>query len=206
MNKETKKSKKDHATNKPKKDTAKKAKTKKLDEKEQSVEEKKIEEVKEDNQEEIPSCETDIEQLEATIAELKDKHLRLFSEFENYRRRTMKERIELFKTASSEIIIELLGILDDFDRANKSFETATDIEAVKQGFELIHSKLQGLLAKKGLESMDALEKDFDTDFHEAITEIPAPTKELKSKVVDVIEKGYLLNGKVIRFAKVVVGK
>lgn len=156
--------------------------------------------------EEIPPCETDIAQLEATIADLKDKHLRLFSEFDNYRKRTTKERIELFKTASSEMIMELLTVLDDFDRAEKSFETATDIEAVKQGFELIHSKLQGLLTRKGLENMDSQGKEFDTDFHEAITEIPAPTKDLKSKVVDVIEKGYLLNGKVIRFAKVVVGK
>ncbi|MCD6090172.1 MAG: nucleotide exchange factor GrpE [Bacteroidales bacterium] len=157
-------------------------------------------------EEEIPPCEIDIEQLEATIADLKDKHLRLFSEFDNYRKRTTKERIELFKTASSEMIIELLSILDDFDRAEKSFETATDIEAVKQGFVLIHSKLQNLLAKKGLENMDSLGKKFNTDFHEAITEIPAPTKKLKSKVVDVVEKGYLLNGKVLRFAKVVVGK
>lgn len=156
--------------------------------------------------EEIPPCETDIAQLEATIADLKDKHLRLFSEFDNYRKRTTKERIELFKTASSEMIMELLTVLDDFDRAEKSFETATDIEAVKQGFELIHSKLQGLLTRKGLEHMDSQGKEFDTDFHEAITEIPAPTKDLKSKVVDVVEKGYLLNGKVIRFAKVVVGK
>lgn len=156
--------------------------------------------------EDLPSCETDIEQLEAAIVDLKDKHLRLYSDFDNYRKRTNKERIDLFKTASSEMIIEMLNILDDFDRANKSFETTTDIEAVKQGFEIIHTKLQALLAKKGLETMDSLGKDFNTDFHEALTEIPAPTKELKSKVVDVIEKGYLLNGKVIRFAKVVVGK
>ncbi|MBN2238041.1 MAG: nucleotide exchange factor GrpE [Bacteroidales bacterium] len=158
------------------------------------------------SEEEMPTCENDIEQLEATIADLKDKHLRLFSEFDNYRKRTTKERIELFKTASADIITDLLSVLDDFDRANKSFETTTDIEAVKTGFELIHSKLNNLLAKKGLESMDAKGKDFDTDFHEAITEIPAPTEELKSKVVDVVERGYLLNGKVIRFAKVVVGK
>lgn len=163
-------------------------------------------EKKTDEEQEVPPCETDIEQLEASIAELKDKYLRLFSEFDNYRKRTNKERIDLFKTASSEMIIELLSILDDFDRASKFFETTTDIEAVKQGFELIHSKLQVLLAKKGLENIDAQGKDFDTDFHEAITEIPAPSKDLKSKVVDVVEKGYLLNGKVLRFAKVVVGK
>jgi molecular chaperone GrpE len=159
-----------------------------------------------ESEEELPSCETDIEQLEATIAEQKDQYLRLFSEFDNYRKRTTKERIELYKTASSEMIMELLPILDDFDRANKSFETATDCVAVKEGFELIHSKLVNILTKKGLESMDSLGKEFDTDFHEAITEIPAPSKKLRSKVMDVVEKGYLLNGKVIRFAKVVVGK
>lgn len=156
--------------------------------------------------EELPPCENEIETLEATIADLKDKYLRLFSEFDNYRKRTTKERIELFKSASSEIIIELISVLDDFERAKKSFETTTDIEAVKHGVDLIHSKLLGLLTRKGLESMDSQGKDFDTDFHEAITEIPAPSKELKSKVVDVVEKGYLLNGKVIRFAKVIVGK
>jgi molecular chaperone GrpE len=205
MTKQTKKGKKKEATKKPQEEV-KKAAEKQVEEKEELAEEKNIDTDKIENEEELPSCETDIEQLEVQVAELKDQYLRLFSEFDNYRKRTTKERIELFKTASSEIILELLTVLDDFDRANKSFETATDIEAVKQGFELIHSKLQGILTKKGLEGMDAIGKDFDTDFHEAITEIPAPSKKLKSKVVDVIEKGYLLNGKVIRFAKVVVGK
>lgn len=206
MTKQTKKSKKDLAADKLKKEDAKKVNDKQAVEKEELVEDKNIETEEMVSEEDLPSCETDIEQLEATIVDLKDKHLRLFSEFDNYRRRTTKERIELFKTASSEMIIELLSILDDFDRANKSFETATDCVPVKEGFELIHSKLQGILTRKGLENMDSQGKEFDTDFHEAITEIPAPTKELKSKVVDVIEKGYLLNGKVIRFAKVVVGK
>jgi len=206
MTKQTKKSKKDLAADKLKKEETKKVNNEQAKEKEELVDDKNIETEEMVSEEDLPSCETDIEQLEAQIAELKDKHLRLFSEFDNYRKRTTKERIELFKTASSEIIIELLSVLDDFDRANKSFETATDCEPVKEGFALIHSKLQGILAKKGLENMDSQGKEFDTDFHEAITEIPAPTKELKSKVVDVIEKGYLLNGKVIRFAKVVVGK
>lgn len=206
MTKQTKKSKKDNAADKPKKEQSQKGKTKQTDAKEELVDNKNIDTEEMKSEEELPSCETDIAQLEATIADLKDKHLRLFSEFDNYRKRTTKERIELFKTASSEMIIELLSVLDDFDRANKSFETATDCLAIKEGFELIHAKLQGILAKKGLENMDSQGKDFDTDFHEAITEIPAPTEELKSKVVDVIEKGYLLNGKVIRFAKVVVGK
>jgi molecular chaperone GrpE len=206
MTKQTKKSKKNVATDKLKKEEAKKVNNKQAKEKEVLVDDKNIETKEMVSEDDLPSCETDIEQLETTIVELKDKHLRLFSEFDNYRRRTTKERIELFKTASSEMIIELLSVLDDFDRANKSFETATDCVPVKEGFELIHSKIKSLLAKKGLEDMDSQGKEFDTDFHEAITEIPAPTKELKAKVVDVIEKGYLLNGKVIRFAKVVVGK
>lgn len=206
MTKQTKKSKKDLAADKLTKKETKKVNNEQAVEKEELVDDKTIKTEEMLSEEDLPSCETDIEQLEATIVDLKDKHLRLFSEFDNYRRRTTKERIELFKTASSEMIIELLSVLDDFDRANKSFETATDCVPVKEGFELIHSKIKSLLAKKGLENMDSQGKEFDTDFHEALTEIPAPTKELKSKVVDVIEKGYLLNGKVIRFAKVVVGK
>lgn len=206
MTKQTKKSKKDLAADKLTKKETKKVNNEQAVEKEELVDDKTIKTEEMLSEEDLPSCETDIEQLEATIVDLKDKHLRLFSEFDNYRRRTTKERIELFKTASSEMIIELLSVLDDFDRANKSFETATDCVPVKEGFELIHAKIKSLLAKKGLENMDSQGKEFDTDFHEALTEIPAPTKELKSKVVDVIEKGYLLNGKVIRFAKVVVGK
>lgn len=158
------------------------------------------------NENEPATCEEDIQNLEQQIAELKDKHLRLFSEFDNYRKRTTKERIELFKTANSDLMQELLPVLDDFDRAMKSFEEANDVEAVKQGVELIYTKFKGTLEKKGLECMDAEGKDFDTDFHEAITEIPAPNEDLKSKVVDVVEKGYTLNEKVIRYAKVVVGK
>lgn len=157
-------------------------------------------------QEEPATCEEDIKNLEEQIAELKDKHLRLFSEFDNYRKRTTKERIELFKTANSDLIQELLPVLDDFDRAMKSFEETEDAQAVKEGVQLIHNKLKGTLEKKGLKCMDSQGKDFDTDFHEAITEIPAPTEDLKSKVVDVVEKGYTLNEKVIRYAKVVVGK
>ncbi len=204
MKKQTKKSVKDVAENK-KEDITREVNSKQTEITEELSGEEDTEK-SDEGQETLPPCETDIEQLETTIADLKDKHLRLFSEFDNYRKRTTKERIELFKTASSEMIIDLLTILDDFDRANKSFETATDCDSVKEGFELIHSKLQNILSKKGLESMDSQGKKFDTDFHEAITEIPAPTKNLKSKVVDVVEKGYLLNGKVIRFAKVVVGK
>jgi len=151
-------------------------------------------------------AEKSIESLEAEIADLKDKHLRLFSEFDNFRRRTTKERIELFKTAHSDLMLDLLPILDDFDRAMKSFEDSDDAAAIKEGVDLIKNKFEKTLEKKGLKCMESLHKEFDTDFHEAITEIPAPSKDLKSKVVDVVEKGYTLNDKVIRYAKVIVGK
>jgi molecular chaperone GrpE len=130
----------------------------------------------------------------------------LFSEFDNYRKRTNKERLDLLSTAGEEIIISLLPVLDDFDRAITAMEkngvTGIDLEGVK----LIKNKLITILKKKGLEPLTAIGLPFDTDFHEALTSIPAPTEELKGKVVDEIEKGYLLNGKVIRFAKVVVGQ
>jgi len=152
------------------------------------------------------NCEDKNDSLEIQIAELKDKHLRLFSEFDNFRKRTTKERIDLFKTAHSDLMLDLLPVLDDFDRAMKSFNETNDIKSIKEGIELIYNKFQSTLERKGLKCMDSHEKEFDTDFHEAITEIPAPTEELKSKVVDVVEKGYTLNDKVIRYAKVVVGK
>ncbi|NOR87714.1 MAG: nucleotide exchange factor GrpE [Bacteroidales bacterium] len=160
----------------------------------------------EESSDQNTACEDDKDNLAAQLAELKDKHLRLFSEFDNYRKRTAKERIDLFKTAHSDLILDLLPVIDDFDRAKKSFEDTNDIDTIKQGVELIQNKLYSTLERKGLKCMESLEKDFDTDFHEAITEIPAPSKKLKSKVVDVVEKGYLLNDKVIRYAKVVVGK
>lgn len=146
-----------------------------------------------------------VAELEEKCMEMNDKYLRLYSEFDNYRKRTSKERIDTLKTASQEIMVDLLPVLDDFDRA---LESMTDNNAQQdsiQGVELIYNKLFGLLKQKGLETMDAMGKEFDTDFHEAITQIPAPSNDLKGKVVDVIQKGYLLNGKIIRFAKVVIG-
>jgi len=137
---------------------------------------------------------------------LNDKYLRLYSDFDNYRKRTLKEKIELNKSASAEIIIRLLPVLDDFERALKAFETSSESgQALKDGVVLIYNKFLATLNQQGLERMRAAGEKFDTDFHEAITNIPAPTPEQKGKIVDEIEKGYLLNGKVIRFAKVVVG-
>ncbi|HIN39183.1 MAG TPA: nucleotide exchange factor GrpE [Flavobacteriales bacterium] len=138
-------------------------------------------------------------------AELNDRFLRLYSEFDNYKRRTAKERLDLFKTASEEIVVAMLPVLDDFDRAIKSNEETNDSEVLKEGIILVRNKFKGVLEQKGLEPMDSQGKPFDTDIHEALTKIPATKKKFKGKVMDVIEKGYLLNGKVIRYAKVVVG-
>ncbi len=145
-------------------------------------------------------------ELQEKVSELNDKYLRLYSEFDNYRKRTIKERIELSKTASEEVITELLPVMDDFERAIKSAEESNDCGAVKEGMQLIFNKVNTLLQKKGLTPIEAIGKEFDTDFHEAITYIPAPSKDLKDKIVDEIEKGYMLGEKVIRYTKVVIGQ
>lgn len=145
------------------------------------------------------------EKLKLEVAALNDKYLRLFAEFDNYKRRTQKERVELLQTAGKDVIISMLPVLDDFDRANKATENATDISAIREGVQLVHTKLKSILVQKGLKEMESINTVFDTDLHEAITKIPAPTDELKGKVIDELEKGYTLNDKVIRFAKVVVG-
>ena len=145
------------------------------------------------------------EQLKLDNAALNDKYLRLFAEFDNFKRRTQKERVELLQTAGKDVIVSMLPVLDDFDRANKATENATDIAAIREGVQLVHSKLKNILVQKGLKEMECINTPFDTDNHEAITKIPAPTDDLKGKVIDELEKGYTLNDKVIRFAKVVVG-
>lgn len=145
------------------------------------------------------------EKLKAEVAEWQNKHLRLYAEFDNFKRRTSKERLELLQIAGKDVIVDLLPVLDDFERAQKSMETATDIEAVKEGVKLVHQKLKNTLATKGLKEMEAKGKDFDADVHEGITNIPAPSSDLKGKVIDELEKGYYLNDKVIRFAKVIIG-
>lgn len=147
-----------------------------------------------------------IEELEGEVAELKDKNLRLYAEFENLRKRTAKEKLELMATASKGLMEALLPVVDDIDRAEDAFEKTKDLEAYQQGFDLIVQKLRRVLEQQGLQPMDSKEKDFDPEWHEAIAEIPAPNDELKGKVLDVTEKGYLLNDKIIRYAKVVVGK
>jgi molecular chaperone GrpE len=142
--------------------------------------------------------------LRAELAGWSDKYLRLYSDFDNYRKRTMKERAELVSTATSGLITQLLPVLDDFDRALAAFSTSTDTEGLKQGVLLIHEKLRKVLAQKGLEEIKAVGEPFDTDLHEAITNLPAADASQKGRVVEEAEKGYLLNGKVIRFARVAV--
>jgi molecular chaperone GrpE len=139
--------------------------------------------------------------------ELNDKYLRLYSEFDNYRKRTQKERIEMSKHASEEIIVSLLPVIDDMERALKSVVTQENGQetVTADGIRLIHNKFKGLLLQKGLETIPALGEPFNVDFHDALTNIPATSEDLKGKVVDEIEKGYTLNGKVIRYSKVVVG-
>lgn len=145
------------------------------------------------------------EQLTIELANEKDKNLRLFAEFDNYKRRTTKERIELFKNASQEVLTALLPVMDDFDRALKAASANAENTAIIEGITLIHNKLKTITQKQGLKEMEAIGQEFDPELHEAITNIPAPTEELKGKVVDEVEKGYYLNEKVIRHAKVVVG-
>jgi len=147
----------------------------------------------------------EIDGLKQKYQDMNDKYLRLYSEFDNFRKRSAREQIELRKTASADIFAAILPILDDFDRAAKAMESATEVSSVIEGMQLIHAKLWKIAESKGLEVMDANGQEFDADIHEAITSIPSPDPSMKGKVVDMLEKGYSLNGKVIRFAKVVVG-
>lgn len=146
------------------------------------------------------------EQLTMELAATKDKYLRLYAEFDNFRRRTAKQQLELQRNAGGETILSVLPILDDFERAIESNKDTEDEEALKTGFILIYNKLKSTLEKNGLKEINAKGKPFDTDMHEAITNIPAPSKDLKGKVVDVVEKGYFLNDQVLRYSKVVVGQ
>ncbi|MDA3954161.1 MAG: nucleotide exchange factor GrpE [Bacteroidales bacterium] len=171
-----------------KKSTNSSNKKTKVDEKEKKVEKKVVKTDKE------------------IIVELNDKYLRLAAEFDNYRKRTLKERMDLMKSAGEDILINIIPVMDDFERGLGSIDRAKEISAVKEGVQLIYNKFKDFLKQRGVKEIVAKEKDFDTDLHEAITKIPAPNKKLKGKVVDVVEKGYYLNEKVIRFSKVVIGE
>ena len=147
-----------------------------------------------------------IEELEEQKKELNNKYLHLYSEFDNYKKRTNREKLELIETASEKVILGLLPVIDDFERANKANEKVEDITVVKEGFTLIYNKLLQLLKRFDVTEIEAKGEEFNTDLHEAVTHFPAPTEEEKGKVIDVTEKGYKIKGKVIRYAKVVVGQ
>ena len=150
--------------------------------------------------------ENEMEVLRGNLDEQKDKYLRLVAEFENYKRRNAKERMELIQTAGREIISAMLDVLDDTDRAEKQLHSASELQQLKDGVQLVFNKFRSVLKSKGLIPMESINKDFDTELHEAITEIPAPTNDLIGKVIDEVTKGYYLGDKIIRHAKVVVGK
>lgn len=156
-------------------------------------------EVQETSSEELPK-------LQAEIQELKDKYLRQVAEFDNFRKRNARERLELIQTAGKDVIVSMLDVLDDWDRAEKQLQTSDDLGTMKEGIQLIFNKLRNALQSKGLKPMTSIGTMFDPDQHEAITEVPVSTEDLKGKVIDEVEKGYYLNDKIIRFAKVVVGK
>ncbi len=151
------------------------------------------------------SEENELEKLNSEIQEQKDKYLRLMAEFDNFRRRTAKERLELIQTAGKDVIVSLLDVLDDCDRAEKQMSTTSDIAAQKEGVLLVFNKIRSNLQSKGVKAMESIHEEFDVEKHEAITEIAAPNPELKGKILDEVMKGYYLNDKIIRFAKVVVG-
>lgn len=145
------------------------------------------------------------QELQGKLAELNDKYLRLYSDFDNFRKRTAKEKIDLIQSGGEDVFKSMLPIIDDFERAIKSNAETTDINTINEGINLIYTKFKNTLSQKGLETMKSVGEPFNTDLHEAITSIAAPSEESKGKIVDELEKGYTLNGKVIRFAKVVIG-
>jgi len=147
-----------------------------------------------------------IAEIENRLAVMTDKYLRLSAEFDNYRKRTLREKMELTRTASESVMFNILPVIDDFERAMKSIEAGMDFEATKEGISLIYNKFKDFAKQNGIKEIDAAGVVFNTDLHEAITKVPAPSEDLKGKIIDVIQKGYYLNDKVIRFAKVVVGE
>jgi len=149
---------------------------------------------------------SELDQMKEDLADQKDKYLRLMAEFENFRRRTAKERLDLIQTAGKEVIVAMLEVMDDCDRAEKQLNSSDDLALQKEGIQLVFNKVRSTLQSKGVTAMESLHKDFNVELHEAITEIPVTDNKQKGKVVDEITKGYLLNDKIIRFAKVVVGK
>ncbi len=182
------------------------AEEKEVNENDQQKETHEQENILDDIENETGSEESKELTPEEKIAELNDRFLRLYAEFDNYRKRTNKEKIDLISNANQGVLTDLLPIMDDFERAILNNETAEDIAIVKEGFHLIFNKFRGILEAKGLKAMNAKGESFDSELHEAIANVPAPSENEKGKVIDDVEKGYFLNDKVIRYAKVVVGQ
>ncbi|NSW44564.1 MAG: nucleotide exchange factor GrpE [Bacteroidales bacterium] len=155
---------------------------------------------------EIEKLKEELKILSDKYNELNDRYLRLAAEFDNYKKRTLKEKSDLLKYGGETVLTNLLSILDDFERAQNSIKNSTDIEGIKQGIDLINNKFQEFMKQQGIKEIDAQNVEFNTDYHEAVTRFAAPTEDMKGKVIDVIQKGYMLHDKVIRYAKVVVGE
>jgi molecular chaperone GrpE len=171
-----------------------------------SLSSKKKKKKDEKSNKELLKLQQEIENLTEKYKETNDKYLRLAAEFDNYKKRTLKEKSDLLKYGGETVLTNLLSILDDFERAENSIRNSNDIEGIKQGIDLINAKFHEFMKQQGIKEIESKNAEFNTDFHEAITRFPAPSDELKGKVIDVIQKGYMLHDKVIRFAKVVVGE
>ncbi|MCF8221667.1 MAG: nucleotide exchange factor GrpE [Bacteroidales bacterium] len=191
--------KKKEQEDKTKEETAGKEETK-------SKKHKAKEDTAEDQEKKPDSTDEKENSTEAKLAEFQDRYLRLSAEFDNYRKRTLKERMELTKSAGESLLVNLLPVMDDFDRAIQLMESSADVKGMQEGLKLIYGKMKDFLKQNGIKEIDALNKEFDTDLHEAVTKIPAPEEKMKGKVVDVVQKGYYLNDKIIRYSKVVVGE
>jgi molecular chaperone GrpE len=182
------------------------AETASFSDKQAAKDEAKSEENKtEEKTEEIVEIDP-LEQIQLQLDEMKDKYLRLSAEFDNYRKRSLREKMDLTKYASEDVLQSILPLYDDFERAMKSLDVSPDIDAVKQGLHLIYNKFSDFLKTKGISEIDSIGKELNTDIHEAITKIPVEDDAMKGKIVDVVQKGYMLNDKVIRFSKVVIGE
>ena len=179
---------------------------------EESVKQEEAPEMREEQEKAGEPGEEELEEpekeptAEEKLAELQDRYLRLSAEYDNFRKRTLKEKIDLQKSANAYLLEAILPVADDFDRAMQSVSEASDIEALKEGMKLISDKFTAFLNQQGVKEIEAINREFDTDLHEAITKVPAASKKQKGKVVDVIQKGYFLNDKVLRFSKVVIGE
>ena len=153
-----------------------------------------------------PSLKEQLEEKEIELAELKDKYLRIFAEFDNFKKRTIKEKMDLMRNASRDVLSDIIPVLDDFDRAKQAADDEKSTEQFSEGVTLVYNKIHSVMKSKGVKAMESTGEVFDVELHEAITKIPAPTEEMKGKVIDTIQKGYYLNDTIIRFAKVVVGE